>query len=250
LITGSLLLLSFSALAEEAATATNASTEGKKEIEKTVSTSGEQSQAVKFQLFGGYEFTSIKTEDDRKDLYQVRSEDFQSLHGFTFGPGIEFKVHDLLSTTTLPSFTYGTRSKDFGNTEGDKKDEDNLNDNNLKYYAFKIAQSLNFDLDLNSFVLQPVVQVGVGYSIFKRNDKTGAVESSHSIKGLMYDLGAGVNFKLKNGLIPFVHAAYRINRADKVEDKDAEGTTLTKNDIKEDVSNKTTSVSVGLGYQF
>jgi hypothetical protein len=163
--------------------------------------------------------------------------------------GIEYKLTDFLSTTSKPGFSYGAQSR---------KATGDFGDNEVKTYTFKFAQSLNLNYQNDYFIFQPFIEAAIGYGWFHhkaswKNVSTNYAYSSNlEQESIIFEIGAGMNFKFPNGLIPFTKVGLRKFTMEDEDDSVARSDPAAQSEAAIDTKKNYSSVFfiVGLGFEF
>jgi hypothetical protein len=171
-----------------------------------------------------------------------------SLKGFTLNGGYEFYLPNNLSTTSKLQFNYGRTSDRF---LGGRKGETEISSKQVS-----LQQSLAYNYGLGENVVRPFLALGLGMGWvdleFSPNNTNSRVETKGN--KFFYSLGTGVEYELKNGIVPFMMMAYQKFDVDSIETE-----TEQNGEVKTEVNELNSAneyemggllLTVGVSYKF
>ena len=140
-----------------------------------------------------------------------------SLNGFTLTTLYRWSLKKNYSTSSYFNYLLARTTAD--NVERNLEEDESFN-----LHQFLIGQTINYQFDMANYILEPFASLGLGFGrihhhLVQEESGEGAqnLEVTQSGGAFAYEVGAGVNLDLKNGIIPFFKVAYRKLSIDEVD---------------------------------
>lgn len=200
--------------------------------------------------FISYRFANVDPKKRNKAVDEKKL-DTENLQGLTFGVGLE---HDILkefdsrlNLATRVSYNYGRDSQD--------TEIEGVNyETSVREHSFRISEAVQFGLENQYGTLRPTVELGLAYVRMSDTLEASYKGRSGDVEGsagaFAFDIGAGVDFKLNNGLTPFAMLSYRRLEVDSKDVDVKSGGEFKGAKIDHDYELSGVAFNLGVGYTF